>query len=73
MATLKTSLEANYDTTRTPHGRTKQLIGARATALPKKQHNLEKAESAASGACEHFVEKHQEQVLILRLEDFANI
>ena len=33
MATLETSLEANYD--RRTHGRTKRLIGARATALPK--------------------------------------
>ena len=36
MATLETSLEANYDR-RTPHGQTKRLIGARATALPKKE------------------------------------
>ena len=36
IATLETSLEANYDR-RTPHGRTKRLIGARATALPKKK------------------------------------
>ena len=40
MATLETSLEANYDR-RTSDGhwtdrRTKRLIGARATALPKK-------------------------------------
>ena len=36
MATLETSLEANYDR-RTPHGLKKQLIGARATALPKNE------------------------------------
>ena len=35
MATLKTSLEANYDGHRTDRS-TKRLIGARATALPKK-------------------------------------
>ena len=39
MATLETSLEANYDR-RTPHGRTKRLIGARATTLPKNQKSL---------------------------------
>ena len=36
MATLETSIEANYDTGRTDTGQKKQLIGARATALPKK-------------------------------------
>ena len=35
IATLKTSLEANYDG-RTTNGQTKRLKGARATALPKK-------------------------------------
>ena len=38
MATVETSLEANYG--RRTHGRTKRLIGARATALPKKEHSL---------------------------------
>ena len=38
MAILKTSIEANYDTGRTPDGHgTKRLIGARATALPKNE------------------------------------
>ena len=36
MATLETSLEANFDRHRTDTGQEKQLIGARATALPKK-------------------------------------
>ena len=36
MATLKTSPEANYDGHGTD-GQKKRLIGARATALPKKQ------------------------------------
>ena len=38
MATLETSLEAIYDRG-TPDGRTKRLIGARATALPKNNNN----------------------------------
>ena len=56
IATLETSLEANYDTTRTPHGhhtdttRTKLLMGARATTLPK---NLW---LGSNYACGHFVD-----------------
>ena len=34
MATLETSIEANYDT-----GQKKRLLGARATALPKKAYS----------------------------------
>ena len=36
---MATSLEANYER-QTPHGQTKRLIGARATALPKNACNL---------------------------------
>ena len=36
MATLETSLEANYE--RQADGQKKRLIGARATALPKNPH-----------------------------------
>ena len=42
IATLENSLEANYDTTRTDTTRTKRLIGARATPLPKKRIELQK-------------------------------
>ena len=41
IATLETSLEANYDGHGTRDGQTKRLIGARATALPKNQHELQ--------------------------------
>ena len=36
MATLETSLEANYDRRTPDTGQEKRVIGARATALPKK-------------------------------------
>ena len=39
IATLETSVEANYDGHRTDTGQTKRLIGARATALPKNQYD----------------------------------
>ena len=56
MATLKTSPEANYDR-RTDTTRTKRLIGARATALPKNDRNGGVWQSGISKSLAEYVQR----------------